>query len=90
MYRFGRQAGLCYAAVQGGPFSSPQVEMLVERIRSFGVSGVGQSSWGPTIYAICRDQADARWLIDRLQAESLLDECDVTVTAPRNCGATVT
>ena len=66
MYRFGRRAGLCYAAVQGGPYGSPRVEMLVERIRSFGVAGVGQSSWGPTIYATCRDQTEADWLIDQL------------------------
>ena len=89
VYRFGRQAGLCYAAVQGGPYGGPRVEMFVERIRSFGVAGVGQSSGDPPSMPSAVTMTEAKWLIDQLKGDRLLDECDVTVSAPHNCGATV-
>ena len=53
VYRFGRLAGECFAAVQGGPFASAEIARLVDAIRDHGVPGVGQSSWGPTVFAVC-------------------------------------
>lgn len=89
VYHFGRQAGLCYAAHQGGPYYSHQAESLVERIRELGIPGVGQSSWGPTIYALCRDETDAGRLTEQLRADGLVADCDVTITPASNRGATV-
>jgi len=90
VYRFGHRAGECYAAVQGGPFHGPRAQALVERLRGWGVAGVGQSSWGPTIYALCRDEQEASWLRERVQSDGLPNDCDFTVSAPRNRGASVT
>jgi beta-RFAP synthase len=47
-----RITGGWFAPGQGGVFSPGPTGMLVERFRRAGVPGVGQSSWGPTAYAI--------------------------------------
>jgi predicted sugar kinase len=70
VYRYGRLAGQCFAAIQGGPYNGPHLEQLVDVIRSLGIRGVGQSSWGPTLFALLPDPAAAerfqRCLIERL------------------------
>jgi beta-ribofuranosylaminobenzene 5'-phosphate synthase len=66
LYRYGRLAGQCFASQQGGFYASPTAEQLVKRCRELGVQGVGQSSWGPTIFALCRDQRHAEQLIGSL------------------------
>jgi beta-ribofuranosylaminobenzene 5'-phosphate synthase len=47
-----RITGGWFAPGQGGVFAPGPTEMLVERFRQAGAPGVGQSSWGPTAYAI--------------------------------------
>ena len=58
LYEFNALAGDAFAPVQGGRYSSPIVADCIRRLRAFGVCGVGQSSWGPTIFAIV-NEADA-------------------------------
>ena len=41
-----------FAAAQGGAFASGPTRELVERMTEFGAAGVGQSSWGPTVYGL--------------------------------------
>jgi beta-RFAP synthase len=90
VYRFGYRAGLCFAALQGGPYNGPRMQELVELIRDCGVRGVGQSSWGPTIYAVCPDEDAALRLVDQLTTRGGLADADVWVSAPCNCGAQIT
>ncbi len=52
MHAFGQLAGSCFAACQGGAFASPRIDRLVRTLRELGVAGVGQSSWGPTVFAL--------------------------------------
>ena len=40
VFRYGRLAGLCFAEFQGGPYNGRQLEELVQRVRSLGISGV--------------------------------------------------
>jgi beta-ribofuranosylaminobenzene 5'-phosphate synthase len=89
VYRFGRIAGGCFAAAQGGPFASPAVEQLVERIRAFGVPGAGQSSWGPTVFAVTNDEDEARRLVDLLSRLPEYREHTIQIAQPNNCGARV-
>ncbi len=89
VYRFGRLAGECFATVQGGPFASPATAELVAAIRNMGVPGVGQSSWGPTVFAITPNEAKAHELVARLRAESTLVADDITIARPNNVGAQV-
>jgi len=63
VYRYGRLSGSCFAKQQGGAYNGPVLTDIVETVRSLGTHGVGQSSWGPTIYSIARNQSDAKKLV---------------------------
>lgn len=52
VFEFNRRAGLLFKASQGGEYGSPEGTSLVRELRGLGIAGVGQSSWGPTIFAI--------------------------------------
>ena len=54
LYEFNVRSGDMFAPVQGGCFASPEVAACVARLRLAGVRGVGQSSWGPTVFAITK------------------------------------
>jgi len=43
--------GKHFAPAQGGSYARLAVERVVRHLENEGLSGVGQSSWGPTIYA---------------------------------------
>ena len=51
-----------FAAGQGGAFTSPHVADAVGWLASQGIQGVGQSSWGPTGFAIVGSAAQAEQL----------------------------
>jgi beta-RFAP synthase len=93
IYRYGRQAGMCFAAVQGGPYNGPRLARIVDLIRELGVAGVGQSSWGPTLFALLPDERQAREFNARLAAalDAQLDEREVefSVASPNNCGSRI-
>jgi beta-RFAP synthase len=89
VYRFGRLAGECFSAVQDGPFANEEIANLVDAIRSFGVTGVGQSSWGPTVFAICSSSSEAETLVESLRSLPDLRPCDFDIAAPSNLGARI-
>jgi beta-ribofuranosylaminobenzene 5'-phosphate synthase len=64
--RFNSLSGELFAAHQGGCYNGEQVLRLVRRIESLGEQGVGQSSWGPTVFAVCKNQEAANNLRDSL------------------------
>ena len=90
LYRFGRLAGECFAAQQGGPFASGRLAELVETIRGLGFEGVGQSSWGPTLFVPAEDEDRARQLTAALSAKRHADPLETTIARVANEGATVT
>jgi beta-RFAP synthase len=59
--------GRWFAAIQGSTFAPGISEELVRRMNDWGASGVGQSSWGPTVYGLVRGEAAARTLADKVQ-----------------------
>ena len=89
LYRFGTKAGNCFAAYQGGPFAGPRLAELVEVIRSLGVVGVGQSSWGPTLFALLADEDQASTFVQRFSALPAAKGLHVTITPAANRGARV-
>jgi beta-RFAP synthase len=52
VYELNARAGDAFAAAQGGRYAGPAVAALIGRLRAAGIRGVGQSSWGPTVFAI--------------------------------------
>jgi beta-ribofuranosylaminobenzene 5'-phosphate synthase len=59
--------GTWFAPVQGGTFVPGASEALVRCMQEGGASGVGQSSWGPTVYGIVAGEAAAARLADRVR-----------------------
>lgn len=68
--------GRCFEPVQGGAYSSLFLRTVVEAMRGNGLHGVGQSSWGPTLYGFSNAALEKRAQIrDRLRKSlSLRDE----------------
>ena len=49
--QFNQQSGMLFASVQGGAYNGQDVTSLIELLRQMGLQGVGQSSWGPGVFA---------------------------------------
>lgn len=57
--QYNRQSGELFAAVQGGAYNGDATTHLISQIRTAGFTGVGQSSWGPGVFAWHPDEASA-------------------------------
>jgi beta-RFAP synthase len=79
-----------FAPAQGGRFSSPDVAEVLRWLPSVGAAGVGQSSWGPTGFAIFGDAGSAeRAAEDALARWRLQSNLRFIVCRGRNRGAVV-
>ncbi|MEX2559706.1 MAG: hypothetical protein WD403_07310 [Pirellulales bacterium] len=87
LYEFGRRAGECFASQQGGAYASPRVERLIEQVRRMGVRAAGQTSWGPTAFALLADEPQARQFVRDVQAKTL--GLHATISAPAASGSHV-
>jgi beta-RFAP synthase len=86
LYDFNRRVGEAFRAVQGGPYTHPRAAEVVEFVRQQGVPGVGQSSWGPALFAVAGDPERAAALRRRLCERFGLGGTEVLVTAACNRG----
>jgi beta-ribofuranosylaminobenzene 5'-phosphate synthase len=73
--RFGEAIGILqkvvgdhFAPAQGGRFYSPAVTEVLSWLESEGIAGVGQSSWGPTGFAILGSELQAETIRARARA----------------------
>lgn len=67
---YNRIAGEPFQEEQGGAYSSPEVSRVIHELKDRGHHGVGQSSWGPTVFAIVRSREEGEALMGQLnQAE---------------------
>jgi beta-ribofuranosylaminobenzene 5'-phosphate synthase len=82
------RVGGCFASAQGGTFASPQASLIVNELRRLGLVGVGQSSWGPTLYGFCPYPEDEMTASVQRACHRLgLDESSVFWTKAENQGA---
>jgi beta-RFAP synthase len=63
VHEFNRRAGEPFAAAQGGAYAGPEVAAVVAAVRGRGVKGVGQSSWGPSVFAVVGSADEAAALV---------------------------
>lgn len=68
-----RHVGEAFAPVQGGHYTSPMAEAIVSDLAAIGLVGIGQSSWGPTLYAFGQETDSER---DRIRRR-LIDRFDL-------------
>ena len=55
--------GVYFAPIQGGPYVSAGVAAVLKGLASDGVTGLGQSSWGPTGFAFAASEAEGEALL---------------------------
>lgn len=61
-----------FASAQGGGrYTSPMVSEVLEWLRTQGIGCVGQSSWGPTGFAVMGSEAEARRMLETLELRYL-------------------
>lgn len=82
-----RLIGDHFASHQGGRYASPAVAEALRAIAAQGVAGYGQSSWGPTGFALMPSDAEARDLVASMSGPGRLR---FVVARGRNSGASVT
>lgn len=80
--RYNHDCGMLFAAVQGGPYNGPEVTELIEVFRACGAAGVGQSSWGPGVFAWCENEPRAHRLAAEIEATGAVTE----LAGPLNTG----
>jgi beta-ribofuranosylaminobenzene 5'-phosphate synthase len=90
LFEFNRRAGEVFAPIQGGTYACPQAAEVVAFVRGQGVRGAGQSSWGPTVFAVTADKEQAEDLARRVREHFRLAPPAVLVTAACNRGAETT
>ena len=76
-----------FAPHQGGRFASPAVAEALAAVAAQGIAGYGQSSWGPTGFALVPSEAQARALVASLERPGPLK---FLIARGRNTGASVT
>lgn len=82
--------GAHFAPAQGGsPYTSPKVAAVLERLAAHGISGIGQSSWGPTGFAFLADESEALTVMEVLQREGLIGTLRLAIGKARNRGAEI-
>jgi beta-ribofuranosylaminobenzene 5'-phosphate synthase len=89
LYEFNARVGETFAPVQGGVYASPFIAELVEFVRAQNVRGVGQSSWGPAVFAVVADAERAEHLAGQLHRRFTVPQSAVWTTPACNHGALV-
>lgn len=83
---FNWKVGAAFAPVQGGVYSHPMGEEIVDFVQGEGISGIAQSSWGPTLAAITDSMDRAIFLKERVEGR-YPELAGVCITRARNFGA---
>lgn len=90
LYEYGQQVGEYFEPVQGGRFASRQMQQLAKTLRERGHLGVGQSSWGPTMFVLAESQESAELLVHELKDDPACAGCAFHIAAAMNQGAKIT
>jgi len=81
--------GAYFGPLQGGAYTSPSVAAVLQGLRSEGVTGLGQSSWGPTGFAFAPTEAEGHRLLAAAQRHAPRSGLRLTLVRGRNHGAEI-
>ena len=79
--------GACFSAAQGGLYASDKVRQALELLAPRHATGIGQTSWGPTGFAIFPDHDCAQRAVEALAREGL--EVNLVSVGAQNNGASI-
>ncbi|HZP08531.1 GHMP kinase [Methyloceanibacter sp.] len=84
-----RVMGAYFAPLQGGPYSSAAVSEVLAWLARMGLTGIGQSSWGPTGFAFVPSEADGAALLREACARASHAGLSFELAQGRNEGAVI-
>lgn len=87
MFAFGHAVGDFFTPTQGGVFAHPRMAEWADVIRRQGIEGVAQTSWGPTLAALCDSKTHADQLCRDFRQDPRWSDCTFDVVSPLNHGA---
>jgi len=87
IYEFNARVGEAFKPVQKGIYADPRIAELISFIRRQGIPGAGQSSWGPTVFALADDDSRAADLASRIRNQFGLSAQAILSTRACNQGA---
>ena len=86
---YGQTVGTFYAAEQGGVFAHPAMTQLADHLRTAGVSGMAQSSWGPLIGIPAESQKHGEEIMRLIPDCIGSNRLTTMISEPLNTGATI-
>jgi beta-ribofuranosylaminobenzene 5'-phosphate synthase len=84
-----RSMGAYFAPLQGGPYVSPEVAGALGWLTQQGVTGLGQSSWGPTGFAFAASETEGEALLTAIHARAGATELRFELVKGRNSPAKI-
>jgi len=87
MFAFGHAVGEFFTPTQGGVFAHPRMASWANHIRRAGVQGVAQTSWGPTLAALCSSHSHAEQVCHDFSHDTAWSDCSFRIVSPLNRGA---
>jgi beta-ribofuranosylaminobenzene 5'-phosphate synthase len=81
--------GAYFAPLQGGPYVSPDVARALDWLSALGITGLGQSSWGPTGFAFAASESDGQALLAAARRRADLSGLRFELAQGRNEGAEI-
>lgn len=85
-----QRTGDYFAPAQGGRYASPRVARILEWMEGQGVACYGQSSWGPTGFAVFASEAEAHDFVARLHLQFTgMHSLEYMICKGRNQGAVI-
>ena len=86
---YSRLAGSCFEAIQGGPYNGRLLNQRVAWLKELGVRGIGQSSWGPTLFCFFDSKEAAKEFKRNLPDDNSGQKLIVDIVKADNQGAVI-
>jgi len=84
-----KKMGAYFGPMQGGPYVSAGVTAVLEGVAADGVTGLGQSSWGPTGFAFAESETQGQALLEAARADAGAAKLRFELARGRNEPATI-
>lgn len=84
---YGKIVGESFASIQDGCFTAPVCHEIFNFLTEHGLQGIAQSSWGPTMFAICETAQQAEEIKKRICSE--FSDLDVSIARCLSTGGSI-
>ena len=84
-----RELGDYFSATQNGRYTSPRVAEALAKLAADGIAGIGQSSWGPTGFALVESASRAAGIEAEFKAHAAFSGLQFRSVAGANHGAEI-